>query len=107
MKHLALLAALVCAAAHADFKDGNKLYHQITSGNGSDYVNAVGYVTGVADAMRGSVHCMPDNATAGQILDMTKLTMDQKPQLRHHSAYLIITATLMDAWPCPTKGKPL
>lgn len=106
MKKIILMFVLVASAAHAEFKDGNKLYQQMT-GNGGDYLNALGYITGVSDATRSTVHCIPENATAGQISDMVKLHMEQKPQLRHYPANIIVAYVLQQAWPCAKKGQSL
>jgi len=107
VKRLILSLALVCAGAHAEFKDGNKLYDQMTSGVNSDWFNAIGYITGVADAGRGSISCPPANLTAGQLFDMVKQQMANLPGGRHYSADVIINVIMMQAWPCPKKGPTL
>lgn len=104
MKKILLLLAL-CGSAHAEFKTGNELLNQI-NGNTNDWMNAIGYVTGVADDSRGIFHCIPANVTAGQVLDMTKLHMEKHPSGRHYPASTIIRYVLKEAWPCQ-KGQSL
>lgn len=94
----------LAGAAHAEFKDGNKLLSQIR-GDSHDYVNAVGYVTGVADALRSVIHCPPENVTAGQIVDMVKRHLENSPELRHMTGDAHISFVLRRAWPCATEQK--
>lgn len=89
--------------AHAEFKDGNKLLTQI-KGDSHDYVNAVGYITGVADALRSVVHCPPENVTAGQLTDMVKRHLENSPEVRHMTGDTHISYVLKRAWPCPDRG---
>ncbi len=106
-KRLIFIAALACSSAQADFKDGNRLLAQLQS-NTSDYVNALGYITGVADALRGVTHCPPNNVTAGQLADMVKQHLEAVPGVRHYAADLHISHVMKAAWPCaaakPGKG---
>lgn len=106
MKRLFFAAIALSLSAHAEFKDGNKLYQQIT-GNHSDYMNAIGYITGVADALSGAVTCPPANVTAGQLMDMTKLYLESYPGVRHLSADAIVQRVMSVAWPCEKKGQRL
>ena len=66
-----IIALTLCAGlpAHAEFKDGNKLLSEM-GGSVYDQMNALGYVTGVVDALQGVVVCNPANVTAGQVNDM-------------------------------------
>ena len=105
MKQL-LLLALVCTAAHAEFKDGNKLLSDM-NGNHSTQMNAIGYVTGVADALAGITFCGPATVTAGQIYDMIKQYLDLYPANRHNTADRIINHVLKSAWPCAQRGQSL
>lgn len=106
-KKIIIIAALMCGSAQAEFKDGNKLYSQMTSGVNSDWFVAIGYITGVADAGNGVVSCPPPNVTAGQLFDAVKQHMDGAPTLRHFSADLIINHVMGKAWPCPKRGSSL
>ncbi|NCX56366.1 MAG: hypothetical protein EBW87_04105 [Burkholderiaceae bacterium] len=103
MKKMILIAVMLSGAAHAEFKDGNKLYQQMNEG-GNDWFNAIGYVTGVADSLRGVTHCAPSTATAGQIFDMVKLHLQSNPSTRHATGDAIISYVLSYTWPCPKKG---
>lgn len=98
-----VLGPCLLLPAHAEFKTGNQLLTQIR-GDSHDYVNAVGYVTGVSDALRGVVHCPPDNITAGQITDMVKRHLENSPELRHMTGDAHVSFVLRRAWPCPERG---
>lgn len=98
----ALVLALACTAAHAEFKDGNRLLAQLNS-TGSEYLNGLGYVTGVADTLFGVVQCAPSNVTAGQIADMVRNYLENTPSVRHHSADRHVYMVLKAAWPCPER----
>lgn len=99
---LALLAALA-GTAHAEFFDGNRLLNRLQGEerrDAADFLQGLGYVTGVSDALRGVVHCPPDNITAGQISDMVKQYLVNNPEVRHQTGDRIVGFVLKRAWPC-------
>ena len=102
MKQLLLTLALLSGAAHAEFKDGNKLLSDMTGSHGTQML-ALGYVMGVADALNGATHCMPTNVSAGQLHDMTKKYLEDNPVVRHFSADAVIHRMLANLWPCDKK----
>lgn len=105
MKRIALCLLLGAAtAAHAEFLDGNKLLARL-KGDAMDYVNAIGYVTGVYDTMQGVAHCPPNGITAGQVGDMVKQHLEATPELRHRSADIHVVYVLKRAWPCAEQPK--
>ena len=99
MKNLLLVAALLCGTAHAQFKTGNKLLGEMLGSYG-EQMNALGYVTGVADTLDNSVVCIPNTVNAGQLSDMTKLYLETYPQTRHMAADALIHRVLIKVWPC-------
>ena len=105
MKRL-IFAALMAGTtlAHAEFKDGNRLYEQMT-GTTLAQMNAMGYVTGVADAVNGITFCPPASIQAGQINDMVQNYLQKNPAIRHFSGDLIVRRVLEDMWPCEKKKK--
>lgn len=105
MKRLLLAWALAMPLAHAEFITGNKLHEQLNSSNNFEVMMGMGYVAGVADATRGNVHCMPNNVTLGQIVDMVKKVLESQPQNRHNTADVFIAVVLMNQWPCPKKAR--
>lgn len=107
MKKALLIAMLYCGMAHAEFKDGNKLYEQINSGKDSDWFVVIGYIMGVADAGQGTVSCPPSTVTAGQLFDMVKQQLEKFPAGRHFSGDVIVNYTLSKTWPCAKKGTAL
>lgn len=105
MKHLILTAALVAStAAHAEFYDGNKLYSRLT-GQASENTAAMNYIMGVTDAFQGSVVCVPEGVTAGQLADMMKQHLEKVPAARHLGGSDHVLFVLKKAWPC-AQAKP-
>lgn len=110
MKAIIAAMALVSCAAHAEFKDGNKLYSQMQEGFASNgWFNAIGYITGVADTLTGVTICAPEGAkiTAAQIYDVVKNFLEDNPQFRHFPADRIVARSLSRLWPCEKKGQNL
>lgn len=103
MKRL-IFAALMAGTtlAHAEFKDGNQLLEQLT-GSAAEKMNAMGYITGVADAIDGVGYCAPGNIRVGQITDMVQNYLQRQPAVRHFSGDLIVRRVLVDMWPCEKK----
>ena len=106
MRKMLLIAVLASASAHAEFKDGNKLLSEMNSSHGNQ-MNAIGYVTGVADTLSGVTYCGPSTITAGQVYDMVKQYLEAAPSMRHFSADSLINRVLSNAWPCAKKGQAL
>lgn len=102
-----LILLLIAGSAHAEFKDGNQLYAQMTNGDNNDWFNAIGYVTGVSDAQRGTISCPQANVTAGQLFDMVKNYLGNTPAIRHLPADGIIGYVMGKSWPCAKKGSSL
>lgn len=103
MKTLIFAALMVVAtSAQAEFKNGNRLYEQMTGSN-FDQMNAMGYVTGVADALNGVTYCPPATVTAGQLNDMVRNYLQQNPAIRHFTGDLIVRRVIEDMWPCEKK----
>ena len=101
MKRLLLACTLVASGAtHAEFWDGNKLL-QALNGNHSEQMMAMGYVVGVADAVRSRDWCPTSPAiTAGQITDLVKITLERTPSIRHLTGDTLVSASLNVTWPC-------
>lgn len=106
MKRLIAIALLASASAHAEFKDGNMLLADMNS-TPINQMNALGYVTGVADALMRITYCPPSNINAGQVYDMAKQYLEAYPTLRSFAADSLINRVLSNAWPCAKKGQNL
>ena len=107
MKRTIVALALSClGVAHAEFRDGNKLLADL-QGDIYDRMYAMGYIVGVADTGRAIVHCMPANATAGQINDMVKNYLENTPSERHQTGDMIVSRVLKAVWPCAKRGSSL
>lgn len=109
MKNLTALVALVCCVTHAtaqaEFKDGNKLHSELTNTGVVFPTLGMGYIMGVADALGGITHCMPENVTAGQLRDMVKNYLDTTPAVRHLPASSLVVRVLAATWPCAVEKK--
>lgn len=104
MKRLALLLTLAASSAQAQFVTGNELLERL-NGSTVQQVNAVGYITGIADAEVGTLWCPPPNVTVRQVVDLTKRTLDVLPEKRHESASAFVIAAVRMTWPCESKPK--
>lgn len=101
------LGLLVCTSvAHAEFYSGNDLL-EIMRGNEYQKLIALGYVSGVADALQNAVVCIPATVTSGQVRDMVKANLEANPTSRHYSADSLISNHLTKVWPCAKKGSAL
>ena len=106
VKSIVALSLVICATAHAEFKDGNALLNDMNGSHGKQ-MNALGYVSGVADALMDITFCPPSNVTTGQIYDMVKIYLDAYPATRHMTGDSIVNRVLSTAWPCAKRGQPL
>lgn len=107
MKKIFLSLLLCAGTVHAEFRDGNDLHRLLNSKDFIDQADALGYIVGVADALRGVIHCITPNVTAGQLMDMTQLHLRRHPETRHFAANYIVATVLRQTWPCPKKGEVL
>jgi hypothetical protein len=98
------VALVLCGSAHAEFWSGNDLLTRIQSNEYADRSLALGYVMGVFDSSRGTLHCNNiEGVTAGQVRDIAKNYLINNPQYRHMSADLIVGVSLGQVWPCAQK----
>lgn len=106
MKRIAiLLATFMSLSANAEFFTGNELLSYITGQNTGRKMIAIGYVQGVYDTGTGFWFCPPPvGVTAGQILDMTRMSIEASPENRHYPADMLVRKALVDAWPCKRTG---
>lgn len=45
--------------------------------------------------------CIPGSATVGQMVDVVKMYLIEKPSIRHMHAQIHIGNAVTQAWPCP------
>lgn len=102
-KLIATILMALCATAHAEFRDGNKLLSDLRS-SGMDRILALGYVMGVSDAGRSVSSCPPETATAGQMADMVQKHLEAMPSLRHLAGDQHVRYVLATTWPCEKKS---
>lgn len=107
MKYKALILAMFCTVAQAEFQDGNKLLSDLQSSYIENRMYGLGYIIGVADMGRGYINCMPENATAGQIRDMVKNYLENTPAERHITADILVNRVLKAVWPCAKRGSSM
>lgn len=110
-KWLLALAFIVTIPAHSEFMTGNDLYElyksslraEQSSATDKDFRDAneyLGYVTGVWDAMEGTVACTDDKITRGQIADMVGGYLRSNPSFRDKPASSIIMLYMSYRYPC-------
>lgn len=103
-----LAVALMATPAHADegfFMSGNTLLKRMNSDQANYRANAMGYVTAVADFADGATFCIPENVNVRQMNDVARSFIEASPQYRHRSAAVLVTAALMQAFPCANSKK--
>jgi hypothetical protein len=118
MRTATIATALVLALASpaAAYDTGNEFYTQCSDLRYQPY--RLGFVMGViagfnigvqlalgnpeaAQARKDELNiCSPDNATAGQALDMVMQYLRDHPERRDWSATVLIVGTLHTYWPC-------
>ena len=106
---LILFCSMMSVTANAQFMNGNKLYEDFKSCETKQTQHscsyALGYVTGVYDALKDSLmgrdFCAPSGITQGQLGDLVHLYLKENPGKMSYSAHTIIWTAVTKAWPCP------
>jgi len=101
----ALAIAAFAVTARAEFWSGNDLIEKLTSQSAFEKGASLGYIMGVADTTLGLYHCASRNVTAGQVQDIVKKYLLERPENRHMTADVIVTAAMAIAFPCPKDNK--
>jgi len=105
MKRSACLTLVaLCATAHAEFWDGNKLWERYNSNSAYEQGMTLGYIMGVADTALGITHCAPPTSTAGQMSDMVMQYLRVYPERRTRTGDSIVLEVLRNAWPCASRN---
>jgi hypothetical protein len=106
------VAVVLCIAmigqAVAEIVDGNKLFADCRDGDdpsardrATKWGTCFGYASGVADALvPAGLYCTSSGATAGDVVDVVKLYLQNHPEKRHLSAPQLIVNALKDRYPC-------
>jgi len=114
MTSRAILVAVVFSAlvvggqAAAEIIDGNKLWGDCQDGDNPNaresttkWGTCFGYISGVSDALvPAGLYCMPGGATAGQVVDVVKLYIQNHPEKRYMSAPKLTVDALSERFPC-------
>lgn len=104
MKKLIYLAIFMCSAANAQFFTGAEILRRLNSEEVAEKAVAVGYIAGVHDSQRWSIHCTPDELKLGQIVVKVKNHLEEITNL-HHDAKTHIVYVLKNSWPCSKNSK--
>jgi Rap1a immunity proteins len=102
---VALSSLVAGTAAHAGFRDGNKLFEDCkytdTNSNTFPAGTCAGYIVGAVDALlETGAFCVPDGVEAGQVIDVVKLYLAQHPEKRHLAASDLVVDALKEKFPC-------
>jgi hypothetical protein len=94
-------AFAICSSASAQFINGNKLHEMCIT----DKASALNYSMGVADAhtfhrKKDPLFCLPESATAGQVLDVLCKYLADRPEKRHFTASSTSLLAFSAAFPC-------
>ncbi|CAB4134774.1 hypothetical protein UFOVP274_60 [uncultured Caudovirales phage] len=103
MKKLAI-CLMFPVIAHAEFWTGNQLLAKMQDPSAGERMFALGYVSGVSDALTGVVTCPPLSVTVGQVNDMVRSLLEANPGDRHKSADIFVRAAMQAQWPCKKSG---
>lgn len=113
---LALIAGVAGGAgSYLGMMNGNRLYELQTSEEVSDQAHALGYTSGVYDALSAiqdfqesgqmvRPFCPPDNANRGQVDAIVNRYLQEHPEQRHNQAAALALFSLMQAFPCAAEG---
>ncbi len=96
---LVVITLALATAANATWFTGNDLLAHM-HGEPFERGGAAGFVTGVASAIDGDLACIPAEVTVSQMRDMVHRTLQNRPDIRHQAAELIVAAVLMEQFPC-------
>lgn len=111
---VAFLAALVFSGlgmggeAVAEVIAGSKLLADCRDGDNPNardstykWGTCFGYINGVADALvPAQLYCLPKGASAGQVLDVAKLYIQDHPDKQYLPAPQLIVNALVEKFPC-------
>jgi len=110
---LPLLSGLICLApgpaAAGQFMDGNKLLALCASSDPYDGLECTGYIKGVADALAFQMDsqkrplCMPDRATAKQLVAVTVAWLRDNIPERDYPAVATVGIAIAKKWKCGEK----
>lgn len=104
VKLIALFLALLLAPpAHAEFVTGERLLRML-SGDEEGRSQALGYVAGVHDALRGSGHCSPTSLNPVALTEEVKVMLPQLGSFLKYSADSLIGEYLKQKWPFEDKS---
>ncbi len=103
-----VFSGLVGGQAVAEVIDGAKLFADCRDGDNPNardstykWGTCFGYINGVADALvPAGLYCLPKGASAGQVLDVAKLYIQDHPDKRYLSAPQLIVNSLTEKFPC-------
>jgi hypothetical protein len=98
-KLLPLIALVAWTTAHAEFLTGNDLLTKMRR-NETSQLEAIMYIAGVADALRGVVSCPPAEVTLGQVYDMVQRNLERNPETRHRPGDWFVATVMRATWPC-------
>jgi len=94
--------------AAADPPDGNALLANCQEGDNPNAHESttkkgmcIGYITGVADALvPAGLYCVQSGATAGDVVDVVKLYIQNHPEKRYMTAPKTVVDALVERYPC-------
>ena len=105
-----LAVMLLPAQSQATFYDGNALLQKCESDSVADYTACAGYIMGIYDYNESMVFlelvtktfCVPDSATAGQLVKVVTKHLNENPEKLHSSMGVAIEVSiaLYEAFPC-------
>jgi len=109
MKHLIVIAALLCGTAHAEYFTGNDIQKwadgYAANDNTLDFGMLYGYISGVSDTGNGVNHCIPKTVSLRQVIDVVRQHVASAPATRNNTGDTIILYALKQTWPCAPSNR--
>lgn len=96
---VAALIMVLSNAANAQFKTAGEVSYKLSLGRGSEFIEMIGYVAGLADAGQGFLICIPRGITLGYTLGVASRGLASARSQDEPAAPLLIKA-MMAAYPC-------
>lgn len=95
-------------AAKADHKSGEVLLSFCDAEFVSTQQLCMLYIEGVLDGYEAHIHstakempwCIPGVLTVGQVADVVVRGLKKRPEILHYSAGILVSAALIEAFPC-------
>lgn len=96
----AIVMLLAVGQAGAQYKTAGEVFAAANAGPGPEFVNALGYITGLVDAGYGFLICPPPGTSAATVMGVAVRGMRSAAKSINDPAAPVIIKALVAAYPC-------